>query len=184
VDEPALTTDERTRAADLFEAHHEEVVSRLIRALPSLDRAMLHDAFVRALLEISKTPGKFDPHRGSSVSDFLYGAAGQHLRTLVRSDRRRQRRDQEKGKTLVADEHSAARTILDTLADSEEAEQARNKVARTAEEQDILRLWELGYSDAEIANERRMDLSAAHQIRDRVVQRLRRLRPSDEEKSQ
>jgi hypothetical protein len=149
-----------------------------------VDPENLYDAFILALLEISKTPGKFDPDRGSSLSDFLYGAAGQHLRTLVRSDRRRQLRDEKKGKALVADEYSAARSILDALADSDEAEQARNKVAWTPEELDILRLWELGYSDAEIANERRMDFSAAHQIRDRVVQRLRRLRPSDEETSQ
>jgi DNA-directed RNA polymerase specialized sigma24 family protein len=181
VAESELTTDERTHAADLFEAHSEEVVSRLVRNHRSVDPAMLYDAFVRALLEITRAPEKFDRDRGTPLADFLYGAAGQQLRTMLRSDTRRQHRDQEKGKSLVAEKESAARSILDTIATAEEAERLRERAAQTPEEREVLRLWELGYSDAEIADDLQLDLSAARQVRDRVVQRLRRLRPSEEE---
>lgn len=178
--EPELTTDERTRAADFFEAHHDEVVARLVRNHKSVDREILYDAFVRAVLEIARSPGKFDQGRGTPLADFLYGAAGQYLRTMLRSDARRQRRDEEKGNALVVERESAARPIVDTVADREDAEQLREKIAQTPEEREVLRLWELGYSDAEIANERNMELPAARQLRDRVVQRLRRLRPNEE----
>lgn len=175
-----LTTDERTRAADLFEAHHDEVVSRLVRNHTSVDREILHDAFIAALLELAKNPEKFDRGHGTPLVDFLYGAAGQYLRTMRRSDVRRRRREEEKGKSVVAEKESAARSILDSIADTEVADRLRAKAARTNEEREVLRLWELGHSDAEIANELRMDPPAARQLRDRVVQRLRRLRPGDE----
>jgi RNA polymerase sigma factor (sigma-70 family) len=176
-----LTTDERTRAADFFEAHYEEVVSRLVGNHRSVDRDILYDAFVRALIEIAKAPEKFDGSRGTSFAAFLYGAAVQHLRTMLRSDNRRQRRDEEKGKLLVAEKQSAARPIVGMIADAEDAGRIRQNVARTAEEREVLRLWELGCSDNEIADELQVDLLVARQIRDRVVQRLRRLRPSEEE---
>jgi DNA-directed RNA polymerase specialized sigma24 family protein len=146
-----------------------------------VDQAILYDAFVRALLEITRKPEKFEPERGTSLSAFLYGAAIQHLRTMLRSETRRQRREEEKGKSLVAEKQSAARPILDMIALAEEAGQIREKLARTDEEREVLRLWELGYSDAEIADELQLDVSIARQVRDRTVQRLRRLRINEEE---
>jgi hypothetical protein len=175
VPEPQLTADERTRAADLFEAHGEEVVARLMRSNPFVDPEMLHDAFVMALLEIAKSPEKFDSQRGTPIASFLCGAAQQYLGTLRRSDTRRQLRDRKKGETLVAERQSAARSVLDTAADAEDAELIRQQVAQTEEERQVLRLWELGCGDAEIAEQLKMDLSSARHVRDRVIQRLRRL---------
>jgi hypothetical protein len=64
---------------------------------------------------------------------------------------------------------------LDTAADAEDAELIRQEIAQTEEERQVLRFWELGYGDAEMAEQLKMDLSSARHVRDRVIQRLRRL---------
>jgi DNA-directed RNA polymerase specialized sigma24 family protein len=176
-----LTTDERTLAANLFEAHAEEVVACLERSSPSVDPEVVHDAFVLALLELAQDPAKFDADRGASVGNFLYGAALRRLGTLLRSGVRRRRRDKEKSEILVAQRPSAARSILDLLADAEDAERIRRQVAQTDAERQVLRLWELGCGDAEIAEQLNMNLPIARQVRDRLIHRLRRLGQNEAE---
>lgn len=169
-----LKSDERTRAADLFAACHEEVVGRLLRKYPSTDAAMLYDAFVNAVMEIAEHPEKFDVSRGATIASFLYGASRQWLKSMRRSEIRLHDREQKKAEMLVAEQPSVARCILDGLADMEEAVKFRSLVAHTDEERNVLRLWELGYADEEIARELEMEAPHARQVRDRVLQRARR----------
>jgi hypothetical protein len=179
--EPRLSPDARTLAADLFAECHGPVLARLAGRYPFLDRDLLHDAFVLALLDLCACPGRFDPARGAWRA-LLAGAARRALRPLVRSDRRRRLRE-EKRALRVAGEAVAARCPLDDLADRELAEAARAAVARTEEERQVLRLWELGVEDpAEYARAlgREGDPDGVpalvKQVRDRMTARLRRLR--------
>jgi DNA-binding NarL/FixJ family response regulator len=64
--------------------------------------------------------------------------------------------------------------VVETIADCEFAQQART-VAKTDEERNVLQLWELGHTDAEIAQELGLPEDGATRIRDRLTQRLRRL---------
>lgn len=179
--QPGPPFDWRTLAADLF-VYHEPVVDGLARHYPSVDRDLVHDAFVQTLLEIGRKPDQFDPARGS-ISAFLQGATRRTLRTLLRSDASRRKREQEKGKSHVAQQGSAARGILDELADGELAEKARAEVARTDEERAVLRLWELGVEELGpyacvlgIEDKPQAEQQAlVKKIRDRLTARLRRL---------
>jgi RNA polymerase sigma factor (sigma-70 family) len=165
--------DWRTCAADLFQ-HHEMVLERLAKQNPSVDREDLHDAFVKAILEISAKPEKFDTSRKTEIDNFLAGAAKRALLQILRTHRRRKRREEKKAEA-VADDRPAARPTLDIVADADYARQAR-AVASTEEERNVLRLWELGHADAEIAQQLAMVVEAVRRIRDRLTQRLRRLR--------
>jgi hypothetical protein len=144
--EPHLSPDTRTLAADLFVQCHQPVLARLAARYPFIDRDLLHDAFVQALLELCADPGRFDPARGAWRS-LLVGAARRALRGLIRSDLRRRSRE-EKWAAGVAEAGSAARSFLEELADRELAEAVRRAVARTEEERQVLRLWEAGVEDA------------------------------------
>jgi len=168
---PESPSDWRTYAADLFE-HREPVLERLARRNPSVDDADLHDAFVKAVLEIAAKPGTFDTSRETDVEDFLVGASQRALLPILRTNRRRAKREEKKAEA-VAKEHSAARPVVETLADCELAEMSR-EVAKTDEERSVLRLWESGHTDVEIGKELGMTAEAAGRIRDRVTKRLRR----------
>jgi DNA-directed RNA polymerase specialized sigma24 family protein len=179
--EPHLSPDVRTLAADLFAECHETVLARLAARYPFVDRDLLHDAFVQALLELCACPGRFDPARGAWRA-LLWGAARRALRSLVRSDRRRRFRE-EKRAARVAGEAAAARSPLDELADRELAEEVRRAVARTEEERQVLRLWEMGVEDPgeyarALGREDNPDGVAAlvKRVRDRLTARLRRFR--------
>jgi hypothetical protein len=180
--QPSPPFDWRTLAADLF-AYHEQVVDRLARQNPSVDHDLLHDAFVQTILQISREPDRFDPARGS-IPAFLRGATKRTLRTLLRSDASRRKREQKKGESHVAHQRSAARGILDELADGELAAKARAEVAQTEEERQVLRLWELGveepgaYARALSIEDKPKDEQHAivKKIRDRLTVRLRRLK--------
>jgi hypothetical protein len=179
--EPKLSPDARTLAADLFAECHEPVLARLTNRYPFIDRDLLHDAFVQALLELCMRPGRFDPARGAWQA-LLLGAARRALRPLVRSDQRRRLREK-KRTACVADEAPAARSLLDELADRELAEAARRAVARTEEERNVLRLWEMGIDDVgEYARALGQEENLAgmaelvKRVRDRLTARLRRLR--------
>jgi hypothetical protein len=176
-----LSPDARTLAADLFAECHEAVLVHLAARYPFVDRDLLHDAFVQALLELCACPGRFDAARGAWRA-LLLGAARRALRPLVRSDRRRRLRE-EKRAVRVAGAAAAARYPLDELADRELAEQARRAVARTEEERQVLRLWEMGVEDpAEYARALGREDSPegvavlVKRVRDRLTARLRRLR--------
>jgi RNA polymerase sigma factor (sigma-70 family) len=164
--------DWRTYAADLF-SHHELVVERLAKQNPSVDRDDLHDAFVKAILEVAADPAKFDTSRDTRIEDFLAGAAQRALLQTLRTHRRRKNRE-EINAELVASDRPAARLVVDTVADAELARQAR-EVAETDEERNVLQLWELGHPDAEIADRLGKPLEEVRRIRDRVTHRLRRL---------
>lgn len=171
----------RTLAADLFE-HHESVVERLARLNPTIDHEELHDAFVKAVLDIAAEPAKFDASRETKIEDFLVGAAQRALLQILRGHRRRRNREEKKA-AAVANAPPAARLPVDAMADGELAERAR-AVAETDEERKVLELWELGHTDAEIAEQTGMEADGVRRTRDRVTQRLRRLRdkfPNDEE---
>jgi len=165
--------DWRTYAADLFQ-HHELVLERLASKNPTVDREDLHDAFVKSILEIAVDPAKFDSSRGSTIEDFLTGASQRSLLQIIRTGSRRVSREEKKA-IAVVNERSAARSPADMLADGELAEYGRT-VAETDNEKNVLRLWELGHSDAEIAIQLQLSDGMARQIRDRLTQRLRRLR--------
>jgi len=167
-----LPSDWRTFAADLF-THHDPVLQRLARQNPSVDREDLHDSFVKAILEIASNPEKFDTSRETRIEDFLAGASQRALMQILRTHRRRKKREEKKAEA-VANDPPAARPVLDTVADCELAQQAR-AVAETDEERNVLRLWELGYTDAEIGNELGLMGDGAKRIRDRLTQRLRRM---------
>jgi hypothetical protein len=173
----------QTLAADLFAHYHEPVLAWLARRCRSVDRDLLHDAFVQTLLEICRKPERFDPARGN-LGAFLRGATWRTLRSRLRSEGRRRRREQKRAESLVAREGSAAREILDELADRELARKVRAEVARTDAERVVLRLWELGVEDmAEYARQLGLaDRPEAEQraivktIRDRLTKRLHRLK--------
>jgi hypothetical protein len=135
-----------TLATDWFVAHAEQFSAALARAYPDVDSELLHDAQIKALLDIASKPEAFDPERGTLL-DFLIGAARRALRDLRRSDASRRRREEEKGKRHVAAEAAAARDILDGLANAELAELARAEAALTDEERAYLALWEQGIDD-------------------------------------
>ncbi len=162
-----------TSAADLFVNHHEEVLERLQRRNPSADFADLSDAFLQALFELADAPDKYNPHRGSSVTDFLVGASQRRLLTLLRSDRRRRAREEKVGRA-VADEASAARDPLDKLDDAEWVKRAQD-VAQDDRERRVLDFWALDYSDAEIAEKLDLPPQEVRRIRDRLTKRLARL---------
>jgi hypothetical protein len=180
--QPGPPLDWRTLAADLF-AYHEPVLEGLARRYPSVDRDLLHDAFVQTVLQISQKPDPFDPTRGS-IPAFLRGATQRTLRTLVRSDTSRRKREQRKGNNPVAQEEAAARRIPDELADKELAEKARAEVAKTVAEREVLRLWELGveelgeYARALGIEDKPQDEQYAivKKTRNRLTVRLRRLK--------
>jgi hypothetical protein len=171
--------DWRTYAADFFE-HREPVLERLARLNPSVDLADLHDAFVKTILQIAAHPGKFDSTRQIGLDDFLVGASQRTLLQILRTHRRRKKREEKKAES-VANDPPAARPVVDTVADCELAEQARG-VAKTEVERHVLRLWELGHPDAEIAQKLGLPEDEASRIRDRLGQRLRRLGKRLEEK--
>jgi hypothetical protein len=172
-----------TDAADLFQRWHEPVLGRLARTYPAADRDVVHDAFVQALLEICQAPGRFDPARGA-IEDLLFGASRRKLLGLMRSETRRRRREREKAERAVAGAPSAARSIAEQLANAELARRARQEVARTDAEREVLRLWELGVDDLglyarALGIEHRGEAeqaAAVKRVRDRLLQRLRRLK--------
>jgi DNA-binding NarL/FixJ family response regulator len=153
--------------------HHDLVLERLARQNPSVDQEDLHDAFVKAILEIAANPAKFDTSRETAIEDFLSGAAQRTLLQTLRTHRRRKTREEKKAEAVARDV-PAARLLVDTVADCELAQQAR-AVAQTDEERNVLRLWELGHPDAEIAEQLGLAAEDATRIRDRLTQRLRRL---------
>jgi hypothetical protein len=167
------TSDWRTLAADLFEKYRDEVVERLAHRNQGMDRDDLHDAFVTALLQIAAKPEKFDADQNTEMVDFLAGASQLALLQILRTNRRRKSRDEKKAMLVVKDA-PAARLAIEVAADAELVENAR-QVAHTEEERNVLRLWELGHSDDEIATALAMARSDAKLIRDRLTQRLRRL---------
>jgi DNA-directed RNA polymerase specialized sigma24 family protein len=167
-----LSADWRTCAADLFENNYGEVLSRLTCRNPKIDREDLHDAFVQAVLDIAAAPDKFDGDRSTSITDFLAGAAQRALLPILRTHRRRLAREEKKGLS-VATAVTEAREEIDELANCELANQAR-QVARDDEERNVLELWGLGHSDAEISEKIKRPLADVRRIRDRVTQRLRR----------
>jgi DNA-directed RNA polymerase specialized sigma24 family protein len=142
----------------------------------------LHDAFVKAILEIAGKPEKFDSSRETTIEDFLAGASQRALLQILRAHRRRKKREEKKART-VADEASPGRPVADTVADSELVDQAR-AIAKTDDERNVLRLWELGHADAEIAEQSGLPAAEVKRLRDRLTQRLRRLRkPFDNQES-
>jgi hypothetical protein len=146
--EPIRDADPRTVAADLFERFHGPVLERLRRERAGVDRDLLHDAFVQALLQVSAHGERFDRRRGSAFA-FLLGATRRSLGGLLRRERRRRRREEKKAGAVTRDA-SADRPVLEELADRELAGRLRAEIARTAEEGRALDLWLAGEADPDV----------------------------------
>jgi DNA-directed RNA polymerase specialized sigma24 family protein len=144
--EQPLSPDARTLAADLFEQHAANVAARLAARCPAVDPQLIADAVVRAILDVSAVPRRHDAGRGS-LRTFLTGAASRALRDTLRSQRRRQRRYQKKAIDPVTATASAARSLLDELADRELVGRVRASLSLTPEEGRALDLWLLGATD-------------------------------------
>ena len=150
--EAPFTHREQPLAAELFE-FSSEVLVKVRRKYPGLDDELFGEAFVKAVLQIARKPEKFDQQRGT-WADFLAGATLRNLRDLFRADEARGRREEKKGKRLVAEQESAARNPLEDLLDVEtvreyagRAEMIRAEIAQTEEERRLLQLWEQGVDD-------------------------------------
>lgn len=127
-------------------AYHEKVVAIVAQQWPTVRREAVYNAFIDALLELGKKPDAFDHTRGNLVT-LLAGATSRLVRETHRSDSARERREEKKGKAVVAERDSAAREIVDVLGDKELAHLARAEAARTAEERRYLDLWERRIDD-------------------------------------
>ena len=64
--EGPLTTDARTRAADLYAAHAQYLAGRLAARSPGVDPQTVSDAVVRAILLFVTRFERYDPQRASS----------------------------------------------------------------------------------------------------------------------
>jgi hypothetical protein len=151
--DPVAPCQLQTLAAELFSRCRDEVETRVRRRFPSVDPDQLHDAFVKAVLELAKKPEVLDARRGTWPA-LLYGATRRNLRGLYRSDKARRKRESKKGLALVAERESAARNPLEELVDGEalrtsttKAQIIRAELARTDEERHVLQLWEQGVTD-------------------------------------
>jgi RNA polymerase sigma factor (sigma-70 family) len=176
MNDPPLTPEARTLAADLFQSHAPRVIARLTRAFPGAPKEAVYDCFVQALLQISRKPQRFDPARASWPA-FLFGAARRVLGKHLRAEQRRRQREQKKTDWRVTEGTSAGRSLLEALADRDEAARARAAIARTDEECRVFDLWLLGETDLDAFAQALgiTDLPAAEQeacVR-RVLARLR-----------
>ncbi len=175
--------DWRTCAADWYVAYREPVIAALRAAFPDVSSDLLYDAFVQGTMEIAQKPEALDPSRGSLLN-LLVGAARRALTSPRRSDSARRRREERKGKELVACHDSAARDLLDRLVADELAPLIRAELARTDEDRRYLELWEQEIDDvAQVAAalgvshlppaQQKKEIQRMHK---RVMKRLERLR--------
>jgi RNA polymerase sigma-70 factor (ECF subfamily) len=190
--EPALPSDSRTCAADLFELHHRVVAGALSRRFPGADPQLISDALVEAVLQLSADLSRYDPARGP-VRAFLIGAARRLLLTRLRSERRRREREQKKAIDPVTAEAAAARSPLEQLADRDLAEWALRELALADCDRRALDLWLLGETDeAAYAEALRLPAlppderttqvrRALARLRQRLHRLRRRLRPEETE---
>jgi RNA polymerase sigma-70 factor (ECF subfamily) len=144
--EEPLTSDARTRAAELYEAYAERIARRLAARLPGTDPQAISDAVVWAVMRASVRFDRFDPARGS-LRAYLFGFARRRLAALLLSDQRRRRREQKKSIDPVTAEAPCGQSILDELADRELAEQVRASLRLRPEDQCLLDLWLRGEQD-------------------------------------
>jgi RNA polymerase sigma-70 factor (ECF subfamily) len=144
--EEPLTSDARTRAADLYAAHAEHIAGRLAAHHPGADPQMVSDAAVRAILLFTGKFERYDPQRGSPRS-YLFGFARRVLAGLLRSERRRRRREKEKAIDPVTTFFPCGQPVLEALADRELAEQVRASLRLNPEDERVLDLWLQGEKD-------------------------------------
>jgi hypothetical protein len=144
--------DWQTCAASWFTEYGDRILAALVRTYPQVDSDLRYNAVVDAIMELAQKPEAFDPERGNLLN-FLIGAACRALTSPRRSDASRRVREQEKAKRNVARHESAARDILDVLADKELAPMLRDEIAQTDEEKRYLALREDDIDDpAQIAH--------------------------------
>src|SRR5271165_1009796 len=96
-----LSNLEAVHAAQLF-LHHQQVLATVRARSPAADVEDIHDAFLKAIMQIAKEPGRHDPQKGELVN-FLVAATLSRLRDTRRSHEARQCREQKKGQMLVAE---------------------------------------------------------------------------------
>jgi RNA polymerase sigma factor (sigma-70 family) len=144
-DEP-LTSDERTRAADLFQHHAEALARRLAARFPGTDPEAFDDAVVWTVMRVSCRFERYDP-AGGSLPAYLFGFARRRLAAILRSDQARRRREQKKAIDPVTAATPCGQSPLDELADRELAEQVRASLRLRPEDQCLLDLWLRGEHD-------------------------------------
>jgi DNA-directed RNA polymerase specialized sigma24 family protein len=148
-----LTAPATTRAAVLFERFAASIANRLEHEFPWADPDLVSEAAVEAILEAAHDDSAFDPHRGSYES-FLYWLAREHVRTALRSEKRRKAREEKKAAATVTQADSAAPYRDDDACDSAEIQQLRDTLARTDAERAVLDLWLAGVnSPSDVAHE-------------------------------
>jgi RNA polymerase sigma factor (sigma-70 family) len=146
VPENPLSFDQQTLAAQLYQLHVATVTRRLARRYQGVDGQLIADAFVRAVLQVSRHWETFDP-KDCSPQTYLTGAAKRVLSRLLRGEQRRQAREEKKRQLAVTETPAVARSFLERLADREQYEVARGALARTPEELQLLDLWLEGNDD-------------------------------------
>jgi RNA polymerase sigma-70 factor (ECF subfamily) len=144
--EGPLTSDARTRAADLYAAHAHHVARRLAARFPGTDPQTVSDAVVRAVLLLTARFEQYDPEQASPRS-YLYGFARRALAGLRRSEQRRRRREKEKAIDPVTTSSPCGQPVLEALADRELAEQVRASLRLNPEDERVLDLWLQGEKD-------------------------------------
>lgn len=164
-----LKYDWRIVADEWYQAHAGEVIAAVLRQKSYGSQDQLYDAFVEALLDLAQKPEKIDLNKG--VVGLLIHATKKNLIDIIRSASSEKNRE-----FLVAKQETVTKTIVDDLGDIELACQFRDQVCKTDQERKVLDLWAAGHEDQEIAQILNLDLEEARKIRDRVTQRLRRLK--------
>jgi DNA-directed RNA polymerase specialized sigma24 family protein len=138
--EEPLTSDARTRAAHLFEAHADAINRRLAARFPGTDPQLISDAVVWAVLRVCVRFERYDPARGS-LRAYLFGFARRRLAALLLAEHRRRRREQKKSIDPVTAVAPCGQSIPDELAGRELAEQVRASLRLSPEDQCLLDLW-------------------------------------------
>src|SRR3954447_11325151 len=82
-----LTSDERTRAADLFEAHAGALHHLVAARFPGADPHLVSEAVVWALMRVSRRFERYDPAQGP-LHTYLFRFAHRRLAALLLAEQR------------------------------------------------------------------------------------------------
>ena len=175
-----IVTGDQRASEDLAAYLLPKLKSGLRKTFAATDSESLHDAVVEAFLDYLRRPWRYNPERGR-LESFLLRASRCNLINRLDSDRRRVDREIE----TARHSHRATAPEVDAVARAELRrllEQATTSF--TTMERRVLRLWmsgerrtsvfanATGISDASAREQR----AQVKQVKDRIVQRLRRWR--------
>lgn len=188
---PALST----LAGELYLRHAEAVVSRLQREFHWVHEDDIAEAAVEAILSAARDSRDFNPDRGS-FDTYLLLQARDHVRTRLRSEKRRKERESKKAAMDVTPALSPAPSNVDEddAPDPSLVQELLAALTHTESERAALRLWmqgidspadialRLGYGSDEAAVRRAATLMA--RLRQRIHrEKLKRQGSNDEDAS-